>query len=219
MRLLNVPPRTRLPLIAAATLLVLAGAATVWWATGARAPGAAVATGCIPDPAPFLAMDLQAFDQGPSGWRRFEMVLDCEAETADLIRAYRDRHAPDLTPAQATGLYWHEGQLRASAGETVPAALLMERSIFAGEDRWSVLYKEATVAFLRRDRGALERARAALASLPAEDRRVGSTVSREIPNLARVDGLIACFDRPYDIAYACTSAPSQAGQRPGAPRD
>lgn len=176
-----------------------------WWKTSARAPGAVVA-GCIQDPAPFLDMDLQTFDQGPSGWRSFETMLDCEAETADLIRAYRDRHAPDLTPAQATGLYWHEGQLRASAGDTVSAALLMERSIFPDEDRWSVLYKEATVAFLRRDRRALEQVRSALASLPSAERPVGSAASPDIPNLARVDGLIACFDRPYGVAYACTSA-------------
>jgi hypothetical protein len=155
-----------------------------------------------------MAMDLQAFDQGPSGWRRFEMMLDCETDTADLIREYRDRHISKLTPAQATGLYWHEGQLRAAAGDTISAASLMEQSVFAGEDRWSVLYKKATVAFLRRALETLKRTRAALGSIAAEDLPLNAAVPAEIPNLVRVDGLISCFDRPYAVAYTCTTRES-----------
>jgi hypothetical protein len=77
---------------------------------------------------------------------------------------------------------------------------------------------DATIAFLRGDRPALLAARTALAALP----RPADFAPRDVqgrpvamnwpPNLNVVDGLLACFGRPYAEAYGGCAAPVRPAQ-------
>ena len=70
----------------------------------------------------------------------------------------------------------------------------------------------ATIAFLKRDKAQLLENRAKLAALPkpeghdarvaAFEKKYGQPGPSWPPNLDAVDGLIACFDKPYAEAYS-----------------
>lgn len=159
-------------------------------------------------------MDEQQFDQGPDGWRRIAGMPDCDLVAADLLRDYQAAHG-----SRVGLLYWHEAQLRAFAGQGAAAIALMQQSRKPdAEDRggWNP-YVDATIAFLRRDRAAFERARATLAAYvtppgsglpPVKDGYVDVPFAdgqvrkvRWPPNIDVVDGLAHCFDQPYQYAY------------------
>lgn len=158
-----------------------------------------------------LGLDQRAFDQDLSGgWRAIGSRSGCTLVAADLIRDYRKAH-----PSKPKFLFWHEAQLRAQAGQTDAAIALFERAREPGADPtgWNP-YADATVAFLRGDRPGLLRARARLLAVPrpadwnpSMKTPDGRTIAMPWPsNLNAVDGLIACFGRPYSEAYgpACT---------------
>nr|WP_017122186.1 hypothetical protein [Xanthomonas vasicola] len=171
---------------------------------------------CNYDRAAMLALDEDAFDQDvQGGWRTIADRPGCAMAAADLLRDYRQAHA-------ITGgiVLWHEGQMRAEAGQTAQAIALFEKSYEpAAEDLagWN-RYVDAMIAFLKRDRAGLDAARAQLASVlypqgkdmpplqdgymvfPAEKGRPEMKV-RWPPNLDVVDGLIKCYDEPYSVAY------------------
>ena len=162
------------------------------------------------DPA-MLALSLHDFDQTARGWRSLDGE-GCELQAAEMIRHYREVNAAVLAES-ATTLLWHEGQLRAVAGQTAEAIRLMSitREQEAEETR---PYTDATIAFLRQDREALISARQQLASSPMPEAfaraaaRYAATYPEFPPlrwplNLDRVDGLIACFEQPYREAYNC----------------
>jgi hypothetical protein len=170
---------------------------------------------CIADRERLLALDPRAFDQDlEGGWRAVALREECQSAAADLIRDYRRLHG-----LSDSILYWHEGQLRALAGETKAAIALFERSRKGPGDRfgWDA-YVDATIAFLRHDRRALMAARESLARLPRPadfDPRdpQGHPLRMAWPvNLDVVDGFIACFGRTYVQAYgpACR-APATRG--------
>jgi hypothetical protein len=197
-------------------LLLLGGSARAW----ATDP-------CAHDQAAMLALDEEAFDQdlanGGGGWRAIGNVPGCELAAADLIAAYRNQH-----PAASALLAWHEGQLRAMAGQYDRAIALLDQDRKPADRDpmgWN-RYVDATIAFLRHDKRALVKARKALAGvpysqasglpplkdgyfeLPAPPGQVPSRM-RWPPNIEVVDGLVACFDKPYSQAY-------EPGCRPGA---
>lgn len=161
------------------------------------------ATSCDVLSARMLDLPFQAFDQGPDGWRRLSDSFLCGSHAAPTIAAYWRAHG-DLTPNESALLFWHEGQLRAGLGQGPEAVALFKQSRWSGEPEWWRLYREATIAFIQRDRAALERFRAMLAS-----------TSEQPPNLDVVDGLIRCFDRPYAEAYACRSGTTSREQGGG----
>lgn len=180
--------------------------------------GSATASECSVDRAAMLALDEHAFDQEmDGGWRRVAERPGCASAAADLIAAYREAH-PDHT----TILYWHEGQLRASEGQAEAAIALFERSYERG-NIWNIdsgwnSYVDATIAFMRRDMGGLKAAREKLAALPPPAEQHGARPEAKTiktrswpPNLSVVDGLIHCFDEPYQLAYgeACRSRKSK----------
>ena len=153
---------------------------------------------CAVDRAAMLALGMDAFDQNhQGGWRAISALPNCEGAAADLIRDYRE-FMLDRIPI----LYWHEGQLRANLGQNAEAAALMDRTRRAdGDPRapWWNPYVDGTIAFLRGDRAALVAARVRLAAAP---RSADWPADRAWPpNLGVVDGLIACFGRPYRDAY------------------
>lgn len=182
---------------------------------------------CGVDLGRFMNMTFAQFDQDlDHGWREIADKPGCERAGADLIALYRDEQLAQ----QMAGLDWHEAQVRAGAGETTRAIELFRRNLEfrkkrAMADQGSaadVLYAEATIAFLERDRAALIAKRAQLAALPKPDwfdeaaekfRRAypGSKALMVWPsNLDTVDGFIACFDRPYAEAYALACRPQGA---------
>jgi hypothetical protein len=162
---------------------------------------------CAFDRAKMLALDEQAFDQDfTGGWRTLQRE-ECWLVAADLIRDYRKAKS-----SSSKILFWHEGQMRAFAGQTEPAILLFETTREPVNDvfGWN-LYVDATIAFLNKDKPALLHARAILAKIPkpqnfdlsfkdAQGRVVKFTWP---PNINVVDDFINCFDRPYKEAYGC----------------
>lgn len=173
-------------------------------AAGARAE-------CPKADAAMMALSLEDFDQTDQGWRSLDEE-GCEHQAADAIRRYREINAGDVG-ANTGSLLWHEGQLRAAGGETDEAIRLMLRSR-EQDSEVTRPYTDATIAFLRRDRAALIAARGQLVSLPVPEAfaRAAARYAETYPdhpplrwplNLDIVDGLIACFDRPYREAYGC----------------
>lgn len=157
-----------------------------------------------------LSMSLEDFDQRDHGWRSLN-ADGCDAVTADGIKRYRERNAETLKDPHT--LVWHEAQLRATAGQTAQAIELMLQT--RETDTAPIRpYTDASIAFLRRDRAGLLAARAALIAMPEPDyfRKAADRYAVSYPglpplawplNLDVVDGLIACFDKPYAVAYDC----------------
>jgi len=186
----------------------------------AAVPGSAAPAGCEHDRARLLALDQDRFDQDfKGGWRPLADRPGCKLAAADLIRDYRQTHGNE-----AIILYWHEAQMRAFAGQYKAAIDLMERSRYPAEINkdWNA-YVDATIAFLRKDRAALDQARQMLASVPfPTDKGLpplkdgvlelptpdGKTMRMRWPaNIDVVDGLVQCFDKPYEEAYGSTCRP------------
>lgn len=194
---------------------------------------AGAAGACGHDREALLALDVRTFDKTRgAGWRLVGNRRGCEAAAADLIRDYRLANAGKLVEGPVDdlrGLLRHESQLRAAAGQEEAAVRLREHARYGG-DRPDQLYDDATIAFLKKDRAKLQAARAELAGLPKpawfEAAAASATAQHGLtvtwpPNLDVVDGLIACFDRPYAEAYSLSCrepvAAGEAGSRPPAP--
>jgi hypothetical protein len=170
---------------------------------------AAAAPDCTYDRAGMLALPQQAFDQDmDGGWRELSM-RGCEIEAAALIHDWRVTNKPDQ---DAQILFWHEGQLRANLGQSAAAIMLFEQSRKTAEEDhgmgWN-LYVDGSIAFLRHDRVAFDKAHAALALLPKPDDFQprgpdGKPVAIVWPlNLNVLDGFARCWNKPYKEAYAC----------------
>lgn len=167
---------------------------------------------CTHDREAILALAPTAFDLDmEGGWRPLADRPECLGVAAGLLAAYREAHWGELDPDELHRNYWHEGQLRAARGETEPAIRLLLAGTnpgMTGDGRAD--YALATVAFLNGDRPALEAARARLAATPHPEGFEQAAVRFEQTygyplvwpmNLDVVDGLIACFGRPYSEAY------------------
>lgn len=174
--------------------------------------GQTAPTGCLQPDAAMLALPLQDFDQTPAGWRSLD-AEGCEAVGAEAIARYRELNRERLAGEDLGTLIWHEGQLRAAAGQTDAAVALMLEG--RNEESEAIQpYVDATVAFLRRDREALLAARERLLDLPVPDSFAAAAERYRVSypdlpplvwplNLDKVDGFIACFDRSYREAYSC----------------
>jgi hypothetical protein len=168
--------------------------------------------GCLQPDAAMLALPLHDFDQTPAGWRSLD-AEGCEAVGADAIARYRELNREALANEDLGTLIWHEGQLRAAAGQMDAAIILM----LAGRDEESDAiqpYVDATVAFLQRDREALLAARERLLALPVPEYFAAALERYRVNypdhppptwplNRDKVEGFVACFDRPYREAYNC----------------
>ena len=170
---------------------------------------------CSYDRAAMLAMEPGRFDQDLAGGWRTLADRGCTREAADLLSAYGA-----LPKAEGNVIItWHEGQLRAELGQTAQAIALMERShkpVNGSDPGYWNAYVDGMVAFLRQDRGALEKARARLVAIPTptamaeniKDGRYHFTTEggQQVqmpwpPNLDVLDGLLRCFGKPYVKAY------------------
>ena len=168
---------------------------------------------CVPERPTILALPYVTFDQNmDAGWRAVAARAECTVEAADLIKQYRERK-----DAESRSLAWHEGQLRAEAGQSLDAIALMRSTLRPAllwgrsQDDWNS-YVRATIAFLRRDRAGLLDARRRLAAYPdppanyvwidEEGRQQRGKPVGWPYNLDVVDGLINCFDQPQCEAYS-----------------
>jgi hypothetical protein len=178
----------------------------------------------------YVDLSFRQFDQTmDGGWRVFGNKKGCEAAAADLIAQYHEKLRRDVD-----GLDWHEGQLRAAAGQTARAIELFKNILAADKAEppehrsdANILYHEATIAFLEGDRKTLEAKRAELAILPMPDgmaeglakfkERYPGQPAPEWPlNLGVVDRLIKCFGKPYAEAYG-DCGPGSTGSKPSTP--
>jgi hypothetical protein len=159
---------------------------------------------CAYDRGRLLALDQNAFDQDlKGGWRVLAENPRCYVAAADLIRDYREAHH-----SMDSILFWHEGQMRAEAGQSEAAIALFERSRAKNPDwfGWN-FYVDGTVSFLRHDRAQLQAARDKLAALPrpADFHPIGPDGKpfqiKWPPNLNVLDGFLACFNSSYEKAY------------------
>lgn len=170
-----------------------------------------------------LALDEQAFDQdlsaGGRGWRAVAKTPGCELVTADLLADYRSAH-----PSASTMINWHEGQMRASAGDYEQAIpLLASAKSPPDHDKvgWNA-YVDATIAFLEGNKPGLLDAHNLLAAVsfpqelglpppingyiefPSKDGQPAFKVRWPF-NIEVVEGLITCFEKPYSEAYGSAS--------------
>ncbi|MEM1037347.1 MAG: hypothetical protein AAGI14_11365 [Pseudomonadota bacterium] len=167
---------------------------------------------CIKDREALLSLDYMAFELDPTqGYQPIVAIPECELVAANLIKDYhsrlRERGKPVIisvpqgeVPISDTGkvtlLYWHEGQIRASQGQTQQALALFNKSLEAPEDSrrgWNE-YVRVSIAFLEDDLDELKRQRELMAASDNPSQL----------NLGVLDGLIACFGKPYAEAYGST---------------
>lgn len=170
---------------------------------------------CIHDKPALLELEIQQFDRTiGEGWRPIASKAGCELVAADLIAEYRKTRLDPEDDRSAAALSWHEGQMRAAAGQS-------ERAIdrFNGTYRqperhnadvaWN-LYVRATIAFLEEDRELLDATHHELVTLPEPDfwaaaaKRTKETYGYEPlwpNNLNVVEAFQRCFNKSYAEAY------------------
>ncbi len=140
-----------------------------------------------------LTLGYEAFDQTEGQGFRVLDEVGCSRQAADLIEAYLKTHS-----SKEPSLVWHVAQLRASAGQTAEAIVAAKTSIDPKEDlakspfRWND-YVLATIAFLERDKVALQHHRDRVAEGREAD--MGNAM-----NLKLLDALVKHFDASYDFA-------------------
>ena len=161
------------------------------------------AADCSYDLEEMLALDLDGFDQDfDGGWRALS-ARGCDAEAAELIRDWRY-----FKRSNSPVLYWHEGQMRAFAGQTEAALELMQlryKSPALDAGFGFNHYLDGTIAFLVGDRDMLDAAIAALETMPL-DEGLDSP-----PNLGVLHAFRRCWGRSYKQAYtdpACFDPPA-----------
>jgi hypothetical protein len=192
--------------------LVVAGCAHAGEPTSDAQP---VGADCSYDFSEMMRLDFEAFDQDiEGGWRILGSTPGCEAETADLIQKYRTMRVE----SQRLSLMHHEMQLRGAAGQYETAADLAREVLEFDLPPVMQAYHEAELAFFARDYDALLAARRSLAAVPMPEHFEKSAAQylEKYPdqpplvwpvNLDVVDGLIACFDKPYSEAYSFSCRP------------
>ncbi|MEM7702826.1 MAG: hypothetical protein AAF251_12875 [Pseudomonadota bacterium] len=166
-----------------------------------------------------LSRNFVDFDQTEGqGWRPL-YDAKCYLEAAQLLRDWQAAH-PDAFDRDSRRdqmfertLIWHEAQMWAFGGRFDVAEPIFARtyrgSASVYDTAWG-LYVDGTLAFLRRDASALERAISQLSEVPKPpgwDRAVGADgkpITLPWPqNLDVLQGLERCWSRSYSEAYLC----------------
>jgi hypothetical protein len=157
-----------------------------------------------PTPAEFqalLKLDYQSFDQNlpEGGWRG----IKDQVSAGQIIDIYHLQSAETLLDWQRRTLYWHAGQVYAGADLENVAIARFEKSFNPDEPpeddfKWNA-YVRGTIAFMKRDRSELVRARDDMA-----------TSKNPNVNLSVLEGLLRCFDKPYNEAYGPECRPPRS---------
>jgi hypothetical protein len=198
--------------LAFATLMLTACAQSNQPEVRQRAP-------CIADKAPLLSLSYEDFDQDlDGGWRPIADIPRCYAASADLLADYQSVRT-DLSADERLGVKHHEFQMRAYAGQTDRAIVLIEEIIRDEEHHNNRLYHQAAHAFLKKDRAALLKVRDEMVASPVPEpfAQAVADYAKKYPdrkpltwplNLDVVNAFIVCFDETYEVAYgyeACRS--------------
>ena len=164
---------------------------------------------CLTPGTDYLGLDFMAFDQTmDAGWREVANREGCAVAAAELIKEYRTTKS-DLSEGMLSTMRWHEGQMRAEAGQNEHAIALFKTTYKDAEKDsfgWNY-YVDATIAFLEQERDALNKAREQLAALPKPSGinmtdPDGNPVKIDWPpNLKVVDNFLSCFGKDYAAAY------------------
>ena len=173
---------------------------------------------CVAKPEEYLALGYRDFDQGVKadphgaerrewGWREVAARPGCETATAYLIAMWRTQHATEIDVNTREFLKFHEGQIRASAGDYAGAIPL----IMSGYNRTPVqpewtAYVDAILAFLKSDEPGLLAARDRLLKVPEPAnwpklqqlfREQAGQEMRWPMNIEATDMLLSCFGKGY----------------------
>lgn len=138
------------------------------------------------------------FDQTPGqGWRAYADKR-CYLLSAHLLYEYKQKNRDDLVEWQNRIITWHAGQMYAFNHNYDLAKKRFRGSLDPSEpENTPVLwndYVHASIAFLEKNIEKLKKHRENIANGPDHN--------GEKANLAIIDALIECIDRPYSVAYS-----------------
>jgi len=131
-----------------------------------------------------MGLTLDDFDQSYDGFRQYS---DDYELVSMLIPEYISENR--LTAIQSRNLHWHLGQIHAFNQNYQDAVREMKQSYEGGSTTWRC-YVDGSIAFLERDRVALQRA---LNTLSEQENQM---------NLEVLEKLLKYFDRSYLEAYS-----------------
>ena len=140
-----------------------------------------------------LSLGYAAFDEHPGkhGWRNLG-ATGCPEAAVELLEAYVQAHGNELSAEQQREAAFHMGQTLALAGREPQSLPYFERAQSADATPEWRAYVAATIAFLRRDRAALEAAHTAYEAISPDSMR-----------LRVIEGFIACPSESYAKAAHC----------------
>lgn len=150
-----------------------------------------------------LELPFREFDQNPGdGWRPY-YASKCYEEAAELLKGCMARH-PERAKEHHM-LAFHAGQMLSMFGEYDTAVELMRQAYSTRRSAfidWNA-FVDANIAFLEKDYETLLRMRERISQQPVmtEEKGIPDWAIGKKMNLDVVDGLIACFDEPYVVAY------------------
>jgi hypothetical protein len=148
--------------------------------------------------AKLLSAPYQEFDQTLGGGWRVYGDRGCYFLAAQLLDRYKEKNLEAMLDWQVRVVIWHSGQMYAFGNDYERAKARFENSFNPKEPADTPIlwndYVHATLAFLDKDANKVRTHRDRIANGPDFD---GVKA-----NLAVVDGLICCFDKPYEVAYS-----------------
>lgn len=171
---------------------------------------------CVENREALLALDMESFNRTiDAGWRTVAQKDECQSAAADLIAEYRETRLPPDDLSSRASLKWHEGQARAFAGHSQRALELFSETRRDKIDNntdvaWN-LYVDATIAFLKRDRNALDIVHRELSELPEPGFWAAAVKNTQEKygfapiwpnNINEVEAFQRCFEKSYSEAYS-----------------
>ncbi len=168
-----------------------------------------------------LTLSYDDFDQNfDGGWRTLSFKDNCKPAAQKIIELYI-LFDNAINSNQLKLLRWHAGQLAADLGNYPLAIAFFNASIdndgesAKSKKPWN-LYAKGSIAFLMRDKNALQQIRDELSVIPVseDEKNARRQFLKENPNIQMPDGfidkpqnlsvldrLLRCFEQPYSAAY------------------
>jgi hypothetical protein len=131
-----------------------------------------------------MSLSLDDFDQSYEGFRQY-------SDDYNLVKILIPEYIAvnNLSASVSTTLHWHLGQIHAFNGEYVKAINEMKQSKFDGSPVYWNCYVDGSIAFLERDKNALE-----------ENLRILEQQENQM-NIEFLEKFVKYFDKPYWEAY------------------
>lgn len=168
-----------------------------------------------------LTLSYDDFDQNfDGGWRTLSFKDNCKPAAQKIIELYI-LFDNAINSNQLKLLRWHAGQVAADLGNYPLAIAFFNASIdndgesSKSKKPWN-LYAKGSIAFLMRDKNALQQIRDELSVIPVseDEKNARRQFLKENPNIQMPDGfidkpqnlsvldrLLRCFEQPYSAAY------------------